>query len=278
MCSRELRISYEYAAKLTTYVVRNSNGAEGDGDSTLILNAIHGCLRTAPCDQLLIFDGPVSDQTCASDEMGGRRVELLTSATHNDRSSTSRSGRSFAQVLNHTMRQLLTKYPTGFSTSNLYGEIRHAIKGAMLRSLPPMRPDEPRYGYGKIWLRPLGLPAKHKLAGQSSHTERLEDKPAEERFALDLTFTMDKRPDHAVMNELAMNLQFLPHVGKISFRSLYSPRERLVNLVQSVIYAQRVRARFRVLQIRREFDIWPKESHKKWNRQGGAMLISQSLE
>ena len=104
-----------------------------------------------------------------------------------------------------------------------------------------MRFHESRYDYGKIWLRPQVLQVKHKL-------------PAEERFALNLTFTMNQRPDLAVMNELAMSLRFLPHVDNISFESLYNPRERLANFVQSVIHAQRFRALIRKRQIQRQDD------------------------
>lgn len=98
--------------------------------------------------------------------------------------------------------------------------------------------DESRHDYGKIWLRP--------------QTEDLERKQVEDRFSLNLTFTIDTRPDLATMNDLAMSLRFLPHVEKISFEKLYSPRDRLVNLVQYVKYAQRLRTCFRKVRIRRQ--------------------------
>lgn len=65
-------------------------------------------------------------------------------------------------------------------------------------------------------------------------------KPAEEGFSLNLTFTIDTRPDLATMNDLAMSLRFLPHVDRIKFEKLYNLGDRLVNVVQSVIYAIRV--------------------------------------
>lgn len=237
--------------ELIIHAFRKFNNLDGDGDPTAFFTDIQHCLRPASCDQLLILDSPFSARAFSIEAMGKRRFELLTSVTSNQHSPAPPLHHSFTRYLHDAMKRLLTKYPTGFSTSRLYREMYHAVNEKPLWGWQPMHLDESRYDYGKIWLRPR-LHAKHKPSEQSSHADQLEKMPAEERFALNLTFTIDKRPDLAVMNELAMSLRFMPHVDKISFRSLYSPRERFVNFVQSVIYAQRVRAKFRKLQSQRE--------------------------
>ena len=155
--------------------------------------------------------------------MGRRRFELLTSTTHDGLCRAPGTGASYTGILIDSMKRLLEEYPDGFCTSRLYRKIYHATKFPQSR---PMRFDESRHDYGKIWLRP-----------QKSERER---RPAEERFCLDLTFTIDTRPDLATINDLAMSLRFLPHVDNIKFEKLYSSRDRLVNLVQYVIYARRV--------------------------------------
>lgn len=240
--------------ELIIYAFRKFSNVDGDGDPTAFFDDIRHCLRPASCDQLLILDCSFSARAFSTEPMGKRRFELLTSVTSSEHSPAPHSPASFTRHLSDAMIRLLREYPTGFSTSTLYREMYHAFKGQPLGSTwQPMHFDESRYDYGKIWLRPQRLHAKHKLAEQSKHADQSEGMLAEERFGLDLTFTIGKRPDLAVMNELAMNLRFLPHVDKISFRSLYSPLERLANVLQAVVYAVRVRAKFRALKLQHEY-------------------------
>lgn len=246
MGSMGLSILYHFVVELIIYAFRKFSNLDGDGDPTAFFTDIQQCLRPASCDQLLVLDCAYSARAFSPEAIGKRRFELLTSATSNQRSPAPHSAASFTRNLHDAMKRLLTEYPTGFSTSRLYREMYHAIKRQPLGNWSPMHFDGSRYDYGKIWLRP------QKPVEQSSYAEPWEVEPAEERFALNLKFTIDKRPDLAVMNELAMNLRFLPHVDDVSFGRLYSPRERFANLVESVIYAIRVRAKFRKLQTQRE--------------------------
>lgn len=157
--------------------------------------------------------------------MGRRRFALLTSTSHNGLCLPPGKEGSFTGRLINSIKRLLEDYPDGFCTSRLYREIYHATKPSQSW---PMRFDESRHDYGKIWLR---------LRPQKSQMGR---KPAEERFSLNLTFTIDTRPDLATTNDLAMSLRFLPHVDRIEFEKLYNLGDRLVNFVHSVIYAIRV--------------------------------------
>ncbi|KAL9132539.1 MAG: hypothetical protein Q9175_006284 [Cornicularia normoerica] len=189
-----------------------------------------------------MLDCSYSGGAFAAEELGKRRFELLTSDTQNGMSP--RPGKdSFTGLLTDAMKWLLKEYPDGFCTSRLYRELFHAARTTRATSpfslsSQPMRFDQSRHDYGKIWLRP--------------QTMQLERRPVEERFSLNLTFTIDTRPDMVVMNELAMSLRFLPHVDRISFESLYSPTDRLVNLVRSVIYARRFRALVKKMQLQRQ--------------------------
>lgn len=219
--------------KLTTYLSRTFKPGP-HGDPTAFFADIQLGLRLASCDQLLILDCAYSAQAFAAEETGRRRFELLTSTSHNGTCLLPGKEGSFTGILINSIKRLLKDYPDGFCTSRLYREIYHATKPPQSR---PMLFDESCHDYGKIWLRP-----------QKSQMER---KPAEERFSLNLTFTIDTRPDLATMNDLAMSLRFLPHVDRIRFEKLYSPRDRLVNFVQFVIYAQRfLRAMIRKRQVR----------------------------
>ena len=74
----------------------------------------------------------------------------------------------------------------------------------------------------------------------------------EEGRFLKLTFRLNKDPDLAVMNELALNLQYLPHVDQIKFEDLYAPREQLTSFMTAVMRAQKIKPLIRKLQARRK--------------------------
>ena len=78
-------------------------------------------------------------------------------------------------------------------------------------------------------------------------------KSEEEGRFLKLTFRLNQNPDLAVMNELALSLQFLPFVDQIKFDDLYAPREQISSFMQAVVQAQKIRPLIRKLQARRKF-------------------------
>lgn len=103
----------------------------------------------------------------------------------------------------------------------------------------PLLFDQARHSYGRIWLRPQEL------------TDR-RPKPQEEGRYLKLTFRLNQNPDLAVMNELALQLQFLPHVDQIRFEDLYAPAEQITDFMRLVMLASKLRPLIRKLQARRQ--------------------------
>ena len=53
------------------------------------------------------------------------------------------------------------------------------------------------------------------------------------------------------MNELALQLQYLPHVKKVKIESLYAPMEQITNFMRIVMQAQKIRPLIRKLQAKR---------------------------
>ena len=68
---------------------------------------------------------------------------------------------------------------------------------------------------------------------------------------LKLTFRLNKSPDLAVMNELALNLQYLPYVDQIKFEDLYAPREQITNFMNLVVQARKIKPLISKLQAKR---------------------------
>ena len=103
----------------------------------------------------------------------------------------------------------------------------------------PLLFDQARHSFGKIWLRP------------QVETDRPPKAKAEGRY-LKLTFRLNDDPDLAVMNELALHLQFLPHVDQIRFEDLYAPKEQITNFMQLVLQAGKLRPLIRKIHAKRQ--------------------------
>ena len=86
----------------------------------------------------------------------------------------------------------------------------------------------------------------------------LSDRPLEtssedeEARFLKLTFRLNKNPDLAVMNELALNLQYLPYVDQIKFEDLYATQKQITNFMTEVVQAQKMKPLIRKLQAKRK--------------------------
>ena len=126
--------------------------------------------------------------------------------------------------------------PKGFSTSQLYRDLFHSIPQDI--KTKPMLFDQSRQSYGKIWLRPQELVPKND-----------PDTKREGRF-LNLTLQLNEEPNDVVMNDLALALQYLPHVNEIRFVDLYAPRHQLESFIRSVSLAQKLRPLIRKLHAR----------------------------
>ena len=226
--------------RLTEFVFRRFDNHDGSGDPTAFFPDVLTCLRLPACDQLLILDCCFAAKAFAREHVGKRKFELLTSAAHDARSPAPKSEHSFTRTLTTALRSLLQRNPKGFHTSDLYREVYHTISPHPATTKPLLF-DQSRHNFGKIWLTPQLLsnqPPKAKEEGGGGF--------------LKLTFRLNEDPDLAVMNELALALQYLPHVDQIKFDDLYAPREQIANFMHAVFQAQKIKPLVRRMQARRK--------------------------
>ena len=224
---------------LTNRSSRKFDNRDGNGDPTAFFPDVLTCLRLPACDQLLILDCCFAAKAFAREHIGKRKFELLTSAAHDARSPAPKSEYSFTRTLTTALRSLLKDNPKGFCTTHLYREVYHTVPPHP-DTTKPLLFDQSRHDYGKIWLMPQVL------------SERPPKTEEEGRF-LKLTFRLNENPDLAVMNELALNLQFLPYVDQIKFDDLYAPKEQITNFMKAVVQAQKLKPLIRKMQARRKF-------------------------
>ena len=103
----------------------------------------------------------------------------------------------------------------------------------------PLLFDQARHSLGRIWLRPQ-VQSYQPIKG-----------PEEGRF-LKLTFRLNESPNLAVMNEIALNLQFLPHVDQVRFEDLYAPKEQIIDFMRLVLLASKLKPLVRKLHAKRQ--------------------------
>ncbi|CAF9917798.1 MAG: hypothetical protein ALECFALPRED_000370 [Alectoria fallacina] len=215
------------------------NNRKGNGDPTAFFPDVLTCLRLPACDQLLILDCCFAAKAFAREHIGKRKFELLTSAAHDARCPAPKSEISFTRTLTTALRSLLKENPKGFSTTDLYREVYHTVP-LHSATTKPLLFDQSRHNFGKIWLMPQVL---------SDRPPKTEE---EGRF-LKLTFRLNEDPNLAVMNELALKLQYLPHVDQIKFDDLYAPREQITNFMAAVVQAQKLKPLIRKMLAKRRF-------------------------
>ncbi len=136
------------------------------------------------------------------------------------------------------LRKNLDANPRGFCTSQLYRDLFHSIPKDT--ETKPMLFDQSRHSYGKIWLRPQESVSSREL------NNRMEGRH------MSLNLQLNEEPNDVVMNELALALQYLPHVVKVRFVSLYAPRHQIENFMRSVYLATKLRPLVRRLHARVE--------------------------
>ena len=208
--------------------------ADGDGDPTVFLNDILAVLRLPACDQLLILDCCFAAKAFARHHLGERKFELLASAGAGDVVPSPKYAGSFTTNLNRVLSDLLQRNPKGFYTSHLYRELYHADS-----KVKPWLFDQARRSYDRIWLRP-------------QNGEVMEDnKPEKGKIYLKMTLELDKEPEDVMMNELAMSLQYLPHVDQIRIEDLFSPKEQTKRFSLGLSQAQKLRPLIRQLHVKR---------------------------
>lgn len=160
----------------------------------------------------------------------------MTSAAHNVRSPRPDLPPSLTGRLNDAMMRLLKDYPKGFPTSCLYNEVYRTVP--LDEPYKPLLFDQSQLNLGNIWLRPQ--------VPDNSPNSSDDDK------YLKLTLRLNANPDLLVMNDIALHLQYLPHVDQIRFEDLYSPKEQLVKLINSIIQAEKLRPLIRKMHARRQ--------------------------
>ena len=219
---------------------RKFENIEGEADPSAFFPDVLTCLRLPACDQLVILDCCYAALAFRREHIGKRKFELLTSAAHDRTSPAPKySDISFTTALTKALRSLLKQNPKGFCTGRLYREVYHDIpERRNTTTTKPLLFDQSPHNLGKIWLMPRVL----------------GDRPLKsegERY-LKLTFRLDQDPNLAVMNELAKNLQYLPHVEQIRFEDLSAPREQISNFMKTIVQAQKIKPLIRKMQAKRK--------------------------
>ena len=230
------------SSMLTYRSFRKFSNLDGKVDPTAFFSDIRTCLRLPNCDQLMILDCCFAAKAFARESIGKQKFELITSTAHDLFSPAPHLPHSFTTTLYHCLERLVIENPKGFSTSHLYRELYHTmpIMEPPDSSNPkPLLFDQARHDYGRIWLRPqviMDEPPKAKEDGRY----------------LKLTFRLNGMPNLAVMNELALRLQFLPHVDQIRFEDLYAPREQITDFMRMILQAKRIRPLIRRMFAKRQ--------------------------
>ena len=267
-CLQRKKPRYCQVFRLILCGYRKYDNENGLGDPTAFFNDIRTCLRLPRCDQLVILDCCYAAKAFARDHVGKRKFELLTSSAHDLESPPPKyQESSFTRALYKAMQRLIKEHPTGFCTSHLYREVYHDMPATKKSGKPTPKPllfDQARHSLGRIWLRPQGL-------------NDIPAKAVEEGRYLKLTFRLTESPDLAVMNELALQLQFIPHVDLIRFEDLYAPKEQITDFMRLVLLASKLKPLVRKLHARRQrrkFQTLAEKIEKK----PAASLIESHLE
>ena len=219
---------------------RKFENVEGEADPSAFFPDVLTCLRLPACDQLVILDCCYAALAFRREHIGKRKFELLTSAAHDRTSPAPKySDISFTTALTKALRSLLKQNPKGFCTGRLYREVYHDIPDCRnTTTTKPLLFDQSPHNLGKIWLMPQVL-SNRPLKSEG------------ERY-LKLTFRLDEDPNLAVMNELAKNLQYLPHVEQIRFEDLSAPREQISNFMKTIVQARKIKPLIRKMQAKRK--------------------------
>lgn len=197
------------------------------------MNDILGCCRLPACDQLLILDCCYAANAFGPEHLGKRKFEMIVSSGCANKVPAPHQPGSFTKSLNQVLGKLLKENKAGFATSQLYREIYHSIP----HHVKPWLFDQAKRDYGRIWLRP-----------QESVSTVGSDKGG---AYLNLTLKLNKEPDSIVMNQLALSLQYLPHIDQVRFEKLYAPRKQIEDFMQFVRRAALLRPLIRRIHAKR---------------------------
>ncbi|KAL9604372.1 MAG: hypothetical protein Q9219_000560 [cf. Caloplaca sp. 3 TL-2023] len=219
---------------------------DATGDRSLFMNDILGCCRLPACDQLVIVDCCYAANAFGPHHIGKRKFEMIVSSGCKNRVPAPHHPGSFTKSLSSALKKLLQENNAGFVTSQLYREIYHSISS----DVKPWLFDQARRDYGRIWLRP-------QVKDTSGDTE-----PEGGAAYLNLTLKLNEKPDSIAMNQLALSLQYLPHIDRVRFEKLYAPRKQIMDFMQFVRQASKLRPLIRKIHKKRrqkQLDAMPRD-------------------
>ncbi|KAF7508637.1 hypothetical protein GJ744_009029 [Endocarpon pusillum] len=206
-----------------------------DREPTVFFNDTWTALRLPNCDILLVVDSCNAARAFVREPTDRSKFEILSSAAADEPASSPRQAGSFTRCLTNALTDLLQKHPEGFSTSLLYRELYHT-QGIATK---PWLFDSARLDRGRIWLRPQKSELLHN------------PRQAPGKTFLNLTLQLHGTPENVVLNELALSLQYLPHIDQVRFENLYAPKRQIDKFFRVVRQAQKLRPLIRRALARR---------------------------
>lgn len=209
-----------------------------DREPAVFFNDTWTALRLPNCDILLVVDSCKAARAFVREPTDRSKFEILSSAAADQRAPSPRQPGSFTRCLTNALTNLLQRHPEGFSTSLLYRELYHMQE----IHTKPWLFDSARLDRGRIWLRPQ----KSELL----HSPR----EAPGKTFLNLTLQLHGTPENVILNELALRLQYLPHIDKVRFENLYAPKRQIENFFRVVRQAQKLRPLIRKALARRKLN------------------------
>lgn len=202
------------------------------------MNDILGCCRLPTCDQLLIVDCCSASNAFGPEHVGKRKFEMIVSSGCEGEAARVPSpikNDSFTRNLHQVLQKLLQENKTGFATSQLYRALFHSIG----HKVKPWHFDQARRDFGRIWLRPMSAAVTDKPI------------PEDQSAYLNLTLKLNKEPNSVTINEVALHLQYLPHVDRVRFEKLYAPKRQIEDFMHYVRLAAKLRPLVRKLHAKR---------------------------
>ena len=133
---------------------------------------------------------------------------------------------SFTKCFTDCLERLKKENVKGFCTSQLYRELYHMKE---LHGKPWLF-DSAKQDHGKIWLRP------QSVAPSTNGTESNGD------TRLSLTLRLHQSLDiNTVLSQIALKMQYLPHVDEVRVEGLYAPQERIQHMRGVLSQIQKLR-------------------------------------
>lgn len=197
-----------------------------DRDPAIFFDDFWTCLRWPICDQLLIIDCCYGARAFANAPTGKQKFEILSSAGENDVVPSPRQPGSFTKCFTDCLERLKRENVKGFCTSQLYRELYHMDE----LHRKPWLFDSAKQDHGKIWLRP------QSVAPSTNDTEPNGD------TRLSLTLRLHQSPDiNTVLSQIALKMQYLPHVEEVRVENLYAPQEKIKHMLGVLNQIQKLR-------------------------------------